>query len=227
MTQSTSQAPTQTNNSSAPAPSSATSAPTAGQPGGEQHAAPSDSAQPNAATTPAAPAGEQGGKPGEGESKPSEPAGAPESYAEFKLPEGVTISEGVSSAFTGFAKEMGMTQEAAQKFLDKMAPAMQANQTAMVESLQNEWIEAAKADKEIGGDKFDAANSAANAALNQFGTPELGALLTKSGLARNPEVIRFFSRVGQKISPETKFVTGGEGSQPTNMAQRMFPNMNP
>ena len=62
-------------------------------------------------------------------------------------------------------------------------------------------------------------------ALDQFGTPELRALLNDSGMGNNPEVIRAFYRVGKAIS-EDKFVGGKAAPVDANDARSLYPNSN-
>ena len=154
------------------------------------------------------------------------PAGAPEKY-DFKAAEGITLDDSVVGAFSEVAKELNLTQDAAQKVLDKVAPVMAARQAEQLQSLRTAWADGAKADKEFGGDKFDENLAIAKKGLETFGTPELRALLDESGLGNHPEVVRVFYRAGKAIS-EDRVVTGASGSATTqSTAQRMYPNMNP
>ncbi len=136
--------------------------------------------------------------------------GAPEKY-EFQAPEGKEYAEETLKDFSDIAKELNLTQEAAQKLLDKMAPSIQARQMQQVEAIRNEWAEAAQADKEFGGEKLTENLSVAKKALDAFGTPELRALLNESGLGNNPEVIRFMFRAGKAIS-EDSYVGNSPGA---------------
>ena len=63
--------------------------------------------------------GEEGAEKEEGE---GEKQGAPEKYEDFKMPEGTELDAEVSTAFQGVAKELNLSQDQAQGFLDKMAP---------------------------------------------------------------------------------------------------------
>ena len=128
--------------------------------------------------------------------------GAPEKY-EFKAQDGQEFDAGVLDAFTEVAKELNLSQEAAQKVLDKVAPVIQARQTEQVEAIRNEWTEQSKADKEFGGEKLSENLSIAKKALDNFGSPELRALLNESGLGNHPEVIRFMFKAGKAISEDT------------------------
>ena len=130
--------------------------------------------------------------------------GAPEKY-EFKAPEGREFDAEVVKNFSEVAKDLNLTQEAAQKLLDKMAPIVEQRQIQQIEQVRSQWADASKNDKEFGGDKLVENLSVAKKALDQFGTPELRTLLNESGLGNHPDVIRFMYRAGKAIS-EDKYV---------------------
>lgn len=166
--------------------------------------------------------GEQGKDP----QNDGKPQGAPEKY-EFATPEGMQFDDAVVGAFGEVAKDLNLSQEAAQKILDKVGPVMAAQQNEALQAASTEWAEASKTDKEFGGDKLNENLAVAKKAMDQFASPELRALLNESALGNNPEVIRMFYRVGKAIS-EDGFVVGGnaKNSEQTT-AQRLYPNMNP
>ena len=137
---------------------------------------------------------------------------APEQY-EFKAPEGKEFDAETLTAFSEVAKEANLSQEAAQKLLDKMGPTIAQRQIEQFETIKNDWAQAAQVDKEFGGDKLQENLSVAKKALDSFGTPELRTLLNESGLGNNPEVIRFMYRAGKAISEE-KFVGSTTGANP-------------
>lgn len=170
---------------------------------------------------------DQGGDKGQGDGK-AKATGAPESYETFKLPEGVQMDEAGLKSFSEFAKSMDLTQEAAQTFIEKLGPAMQARQMAVIETTRAGWLESLKTDKELGGDKFDESLTLADRGLKAVGSEALNKLLTESGLNKHPEIVRAFVKVGKEVSEDGKFVGGGAASAKTlTTAQRMFPNMNP
>lgn len=142
----------------------------------------------------------------------TKPAGAPEKY-EFKPYEGREFDPEVVNAFSGIAKELNLTQEAAQKVLDTMAPKMAERQMAQMEAIRSQWTEASKSDREFGGDKITENLAVAKKALDSFGTPELRTLLNESGLGNHPEVIRFMFRAGRAIS-EDRYVGSSAGAAP-------------
>ena len=135
--------------------------------------------------------------------------GAPEKY-EFKAPEGREYDAEVINNFSEVAKELNLSQDAAQKLLDKMAPIVEQRQIQQIEQVRTQWAEAARADKEFGGEKLSENLAVAKKALDQFGTPELRTLLNESGLGNHPDVIRFMFRAGKAIS-EDRYVGGDVG----------------
>jgi len=156
------------------------------------------------AETPAADA-----KPAEGE-KPAEepkPTGAPEKY-ELQAPEGKEFDADSLAALEGVARDLNLDNASAQKIIDKIAPALAEKQSRALDAASAQWVGQVKADKEIGGDKLNESLVAARTALDQFGSADLRALLDTSRLGNHPEVVKFMARVGQAISPDSKFIGG-------------------
>lgn len=157
------------------------------------------------------------------EGEQTKPQGAPEKY-EFKAAEGVAFDDAVIGTFSEVAKELNLSQDAAQKVLDKMAPVLQARQLEQIGAVRTGWAESAKTDKEFGGDKLTENLAVAKKALDAFGSPELKTLLNKSGLGDNPEIIRAFYRAGKAISQD-RFVPG-QAPSPSKDVRSLYPNSN-
>lgn len=146
---------------------------------------------------------------------------APEKYS-FKA-EG--IDPGIQTKFESLARELDLSQEDAAKLIDQIAPEMTKAQEARMTAARTGWIEAAKVDKEFGGDKLQENMAVAKKALETFGTPELTKLLNDSGLGNHPEIIRAFFRAGQKITSGS-FVPSGQGSsQASSAGSKLYPSM--
>ncbi|NBX31867.1 MAG: hypothetical protein EBR07_03945 [Planctomycetes bacterium] len=77
----------------------------------------------------------------------AKPEGAPEKY-EFKAPEGKQLDAETVQAFSEVAKELNLTQDAAQKMLTAMSEKIGTRQAAQVEAVRSQWAESSKADKE-------------------------------------------------------------------------------
>lgn len=163
------------------------------------------------------------------EGSDDEPKGAPEQYEEFKVPEGYTVDDKALEEFVEFAKGRDMTQDQAQEILDyytKNLETMFSQQAEAWENTRKEWVESARSDKEFGGQRFQENLKHVSSAMKQFGTPELRQVLNDSGLGDNPELIRFFYRVG-KLAGEGEFHTGSGGSAgERDAAKTLYPDMN-
>ncbi len=157
-------------------------------------------------------------KPDEGEATPAEGAKTEEPAAaadfDIKLPEGVVADAETLTNFKALAKEAGLKGEHAQKITDLYIGMVQKQAEADAAAADAEtraWGEALKTDKEFGGPAWDANKATAQRALDKFGSPELGALLTQSGLGNHPEVVRAFYRIGKALKEDSIAGTGGGG----------------
>ena len=140
---------------------------------------------------------------------------APEAYEKFSLPEGYEYDEKLAGDFGGVAKELGLSQDKAQKLVDHYIQLTQkAIQVHNERSAQisEEWKTSAETDKEYGGAKFAENMAVAKKALESFGTPELTKHLNESGLGNHPEIIRFCWKVGKLLSDD---------HQPDDLSGRM------
>lgn len=148
---------------------------------------------------------------------------APEKY-ELKAPEGVELDPAVAQEFEGYARELGLPQDKAQKGFElgaKIAQSVIAKQTADLAALRKGWQEAVKSDKEFGGPKLQESLGHAEKSKQAFLTPELRDVLDKSGLGDHPELVRMWVRVG-KLMAEDKIVSGGAAPDRGDMADRLY-----
>ena len=151
----------------------------------------------------------------------------PDTYADFVMPEGVELDSALLTEAAPLFKELGLTQDQAQKLVDFQAKQAQASSESNVDAfnqLMNDWQEQSKNDKEFGGDKFEENVGVARSAIDKFGTPELKQLLEEHGVGNHPEVIRFMVKVG-KLTAED--VPGGTTAAPSKAQDRvslLYPN---
>lgn len=163
-----------------------------------------------AETDPDAGKGSEKDKPKEPDKKDEKPV-VPEKY-EFKAPEGVEqLDPQALAVFEPIAKELGLSQDQAQKLVD-IYPQIQQQQAEAWSKQVTDWGDQVKADKEIGGDKLTASVGQAQKALDQFGTPALRDYLESSGLGNHPELVRAFAKVGKMMS-EDKIIVPNQGGQ--------------
>lgn len=141
--------------------------------------------------------------------------GAPEKY-EFKPAEGQELDNAALEQFEPIARELNLTNEQAQKMVDlygtKIMPMVQKQQAEAWQKTTEQWAADVKADKEIGGDKLTTNLSAAQRALDLFGTPELKEYLEVTGLGNHPDLVKTFVKIGKAMS-EDGMVDGSNQGQ--------------
>jgi hypothetical protein len=154
----------------------------------------------------------------------------PAEYADFSVAEGQALLPEVATEVKALAKDLGLTQEAAQKLYEKGAGMQARNSEALKSALttaREGWKVEAQKDPEIGGAKFEASMAAAAKARDAYASPALTKLLDDSGLADHPEMVRLFAKVGKTLSADTPFNAGRTPQALTEeeRAQRMYPSM--
>lgn len=135
-----------------------------------------------------------------------EPPKVPEKYEAFKLPEGATFEGPPLETFSALAKEAGLSQELAQKFVDMHLGFLGQQQEGYLAAMQEQektWGQELLNDPEIGGAKYDESVSKANRVLKTFDTDgSLFKLISDAMLTKNPTIMKFMVRVGQAIGDD-------------------------
>jgi len=167
-------------------------------------------------------------KKADGEKKDDKkPEGAPETYVDFKLPEGVTLDKDDAVEFTALAKEKNLSQEDAQKFVDmaaKNAAKVLANQSKQWADARANWKAELKADPEVGGDKSGDSLKLATKALRWIGDPKLSEVFD-CGWGDHPALFKAFVKVGRALSEDHAIDGVKSEGQPKTFGQVMYPNM--
>lgn len=206
-----------------------TATPPAPTPGADQ--APAPSGDPSAASTLLT--GDPKADPAKTEPADPKPAVVPEKYdfSAVKLPEGITLHDGLVKAVEPLFKKYGLTQEAASELIETHSNAlakveaaaetqretdfqkwMQDNATANVEAARKEW-----------GHDFDANLKVAQRGLSRVFDAEGKRLLDETGLGNHPAFLKAFLAVGKMIQEDTP----PNGQQPTGRkpsAAVLYPN---
>ncbi|MFV2901017.1 portal protein [Escherichia coli] len=120
------------------------------------------------------------------------------------------VSESVKSMWESGTYEKWI--EVMHSVYPKILAGVQQRQAEAWQKTTEQWAADVKADKEIGGDKLISNLSAAQRALDQFGTPELKEYLNTTGLGNHPDLVKTFVKIGKAMS-EDGMVTGGNEGQ--------------
>lgn len=135
--------------------------------------------------------------------------GAPDAYADFAMPEGMNLDTAQLEAATPVFKELGLSQEQAQRLVDLQAQHVQAQQQAADHAFNQQletWLDEAKADPAIGGDNFGRSVDAANKAVDAYGDQDFRTLMDQFGVGNHPAMIRMLAKIG---APLMEDVPGG------------------
>lgn len=173
--------------------------------------------------------------------------GAPEKYADFKLPEGIKLDGDQLTAATTLFKESGLSQDAAQKMVDFHVAALKEAAEAggkAYEAMRADWQTKSKSDPDIakvtadGKTGLDAVKINVAKVYNAIGDPKLVGefkeLMNLTGTGDNPAFIKVMNKLADFVV-EGKHVSGkgpsehgqsntGTQQKPT-AAQAMYPNL--
>ena len=169
----------------------------------------------------------------------AKPAGAPEKYEAFKVPEGFVLDEAVAKEAGDIFKNLGLDQAQGQSLVDFYA----AKTKEAAEQPYNEylkmregWQNDVKADPEIGS-RLPQVKETVSRALDSLGDPKLAAdfraAMDLTGAGDHPAFIKAFYKLAQQVT-EGKAVKGmgpstaGQqepGKAPPSAAHALYPNL--
>ena len=174
---------------------------------------------------PAKPGDPPAAKPGD------KPQGAPESYTDFKLPEGFSADAKLIDSFKAAAKDMNLSQENAQKLVTLQAEYAKTTAETLVSQAEQQrttQIEAWKTETKTAlGAEWKKELGFASKALDAFWPPEARALLAKSGFGDHPQFVPGLVKLGKALSETNPGVGNRSGiTDPKEATNRsMFPKM--
>lgn len=191
---------------------------------------PAASNAPVAPVTPAAGAAALASSPGtpsaagaSAEAKPADKAGE----WSLKLPEGAQFADKSLKAVETFAKEHGLSQPQAEKLLGwqiKDHGDRTAAQAAEVAQVGTQWLEAAKADTEIGGAKFEETQQNVKRAMMAVLSEADRKAVSDSPFANNPVWLKAMNKVAALLpSEDSIFKTHQVPGDTRSPSEKMYP----
>lgn len=218
-------------------PEASTETPTSPTP--EAQTPPTNPSTPPASNTPEARTPEGEIKDAAPPAAPTEPKAetppVPETYADFKAPEGFTLSPDLVAEVSPVFKDLGLNQDQAQKLVDWYAKA-QLDQAKVMTDMRADWVSKVKADTEIGGKldqvKVDIGRMFSH--LEPALVSDFKSALDLTGAGDHPAVVKALYKLSQHINEGTHVTGGGpspegqtlNGKAPQRtLAQAMYPNL--
>lgn len=157
--------------------------------------------------------------------------GAPEKYEAFELPEGVESNAPVLEKLETLAREQGMNQEQAQKFVGLGVEVLQDAATAQQkqwDDTQTAWRDEFKADKDFGGSHLNESIVASQRVLDIYGCDDLKAALSKDGVVtgNHPALIKMLVRIDKATREDSAGSDAGgggtENTEPPTLANTVY-----
>lgn len=147
--------------------------------------------------------------------------GAPETYEDFSLPEGMEMDADVLGEFKNLAKELNIPQAKAQQLIDfqsQLATKQAEQYQAAVTKQAQDWAASIKSDPEVGGENYEKSVASAVKVIQSFGDPALTELLNTSGLGNHPALFKFCHRISAAISEDKFVLPGSQTNTPKEMS---------
>lgn len=165
---------------------------------------------------------------------------------ELKVPENVTVADDTLTAFKAEAAKLGLTNEAAQSFMDMHIAGLEASHTQFQEGAQTafndlraEWRKECEAMPEFTGAQRKENLAAVAAALDEYGefTEVDGKkinvtkqMLETTGLGDNPAMVRMVYRMAKALKEGTPTSVGrpiGEKTGPKTLGETFYQEASP
>lgn len=187
-----------------------------------------------AAAAAAAAEGGEGGAGGEGSDEGKDGKGegggdVPETY-QFNVPEGMEIDQGMADAAGPVFKELGLSQEQADKLVGVYASQLNAQAEAAGDAFKQQqegWAKELKDDKDFGGDKYEENSQIAFEAVKKFAGDdlnELTELLDNTGVGNFPPLVRMFHRIGLAVKEDTPGGQTAPAGQEKSREEKLYPS---
>lgn len=153
----------------------------------------------------------------------------PEVY-ELTIPDGSPLHKARIDEIVATAKAQKLSTAEAQKLVDAENGSVTNHvefQKSLIKQQSDKWVEEAKKDKDIGGEKFNENIKIAKDGVEYLSKncPEAKTFLEISGLGNNPEMIKFFMNIGKMVQPD-KIVSSNSSNTPERppMEKRLYDN---
>lgn len=153
------------------------------------------------------------GDDGEKDEKKADDADEPYELDDKEL----TLTAGVKEDLEAFGKENGIPKE---KMLDIVKKVNDHQNAALAETAKG-WHAEALADKEFGGEAYEASIKVAAKPLLKFGNEKVLDILEQTGLNVNPEVIRLFHNIGRAMG-EGQSLDSSKSKGSTDMLTKLY-----
>ena len=156
---------------------------------------------------------------------------------DITLQEGFEYDNDLGKSFLDVINDEKLSRK---ELAQKLADLYQAQQLKMLEGLKAadaervkkfetdlaaekaEWLKQCQADKEYGGQNWEAAQAVIDKGCKQLATPEAVKLMQAYNLNTHPEIVRMFYRAGKLASEDNSQMSGSGTGKSTDPAMAIF-----
>ncbi len=133
-------------------------------------------------------------------------ADVPDQYDDFKLPEGFEANEAMAKSYGELAKELGLSQEKAQKLVDYYCKSISdraATEQKNFENWQAEQVKTLKDDADFGGAKFEENIALAKKGLSAVADKTLLEYVNSNFLGSYAPFVKMCAKIGALVSEDS------------------------
>lgn len=156
---------------------------------------------------------------------------------DITIPEGTEYDTELGNSFLEILNDEKLSRkDLAQKLFDlyqtqnvKMLDGLKAADKERAKKYEAElaqekadWVKQCEADKEYGGQKWEASQAVINRGCEHLATPEAVKLMQAYNLNTHPEIVRMFYRAGLLAGEDKSHVAGNGTGKPTDPAMAIF-----
>lgn len=115
--------------------------------------------------------------------------------------------------FRGTAHELGLNANQAGTLYDKYSRFIYSQAQSQNDAIKSEMDSARESLKTELGDAYDGKMTLANRAITEIGGEPLISLFERSGMGRNPTVVKAFIKLGEMMGEELGLDSGGDNKE--------------
>lgn len=160
----------------------------------------------------------------EKEKAPEKVYGAPETYADFEVPEDSVLDANAVSEVLGIARELDLSQEQAEQYVAFKTLEFEQIQQAIKDQGAT-WLKELESHPTLGLQNMDKTAAIASKMMKKFGNPDFDKALDQTKLGNYPGFVQFVVDIGKHFEEDSLVKSKASASnEPRDTAKRLYPN---
>jgi len=163
----------------------------------------------------------------DGETKTAAETTEGEVKLDLKIPEGSHLTQATVDEIVSLAKEQGLSQEVAQKLLDREANVLTQfveKQKEIFEQQGDEWYKEVEAHPVLGGDNLKQTSLYVKSAFDKFAPEAMREFFKDSPYRNNPVMVELFYNIGKAMDNDKLVLSGVQASPSVSPVDLLYDN---